>query len=1091
MATLAAARLLVEDVERDQPQAVALAKLASFAVRVDPPLLRRLRLELLPGSSPALEAEVWHGGLVTFRGPEGFVFAPGVGAVLREGLAADASRYERAWILTREVHAHWLSPALRLEEELNYHQFSQKPGAYDEARELLRSAVAKLVQEKSPGLVYWAAGAATRLPSGLMDMEEGRMLAAASRARLQGGLLLPSPPSGAVPEWMPWIAPEGLERIRLGVKMSPRTLTLDPRNDSHEDFIELPRTNPLVVEVVEVDEQYGRRFDFSPPGTARIDHTGHALRLRTLVGDEYIIEPAKPDARRVPPPEAGPIAHPHVLRALLDEVGRSTLIAIAGLAGVGKTQLIRHAIAQSEHVFQSGSYYLDAQGSGVPPSAQSIAWNLVRAIAPEQAKSREDALQLYRYLTSERRMALVLEDVDSLSWSSDAQAVAELNALRPAPGSGALLLLTSRKRIEGLDARWIELGEIDPVLAVDMLKRLVPRASEQASAIAEACRYLAIPMYEVSKAIAQLPSDSSIERYVLLLRQARRLAVFPESFDLRAAETVLVGEETGSISERSMAQEMIQAGLLRWAGPGRYALWAPVRLVVEAEWGEPEPYEAAWHHAGYYLRLLEGLHGQYMLGGAARAEAIAAFDADSVNIVVAIEWLLVRVLGLGEEGGIQRVLSSLTAVPPSLLRLRRTPRERERWFNYASRLQENPFVLLEWAIAEAELGQESQAVETCERAWERIAFPSEDAASEGIVVKLARFQLEAGYLEDGRSTLQEVLTRGLSSSAHGAERHYVTAFLHSRDGRVDEAEEEMQIARSLAAIEGDICLEVDALRGLAEFAAARKELGRAAALYEDALEFARAWRDDRGAALASWGLGLVRARQGIRERAGELLQGLVDYYRLIGHARVEQVTRQREDLLLHPRKTEDSPSRERTPVVNDDVLHILTPRIATYVRHRLKCDEEIAHDAAVDAVVSYLNKPDRYDSSKSNLEQYLSQVAFNLGMDRIRSAAAQAQREQQFASELELHLSGAPTEIERMHVSLDANAVLEKLVARGYLKNERDMAALKLLLHGERSTEQLAKALGLDALNQQQKQLEVKRQRDRLMKILERFGKQS
>ncbi|GEN11427.1 NB-ARC domain-containing protein [Myxococcus fulvus] len=1239
MATLAAARMLVEDVERDQPQAVELASLASFAVRVDPPLLRRLRLELLPGNSPALEADVWHGGLVTFRGPEGFVFAPGVGAVLRERLASDASRYERAWSITREVHAPWLSPALLLEEELNYHQLSQKPGAYDEARELLRKAVAWVVREKSPGMAYWAAGAAIRLPSALMDMEEGRMLAAAAPARLPGSLRLPSPPSGSVPEWMPWVAPEGLERIRLGVKMSPLSLTLDPRNESHEDFIELPRTNPLVVEVAEADAddefdeprrifisyglaergvqrwnhrirdalrrtphqvfpedevpqpgtswretlekelagcdaaillffaptrysgfqeefllerqrkdpegftlivvnirpendsellppvvlpggfvplfmfeasagqeqqvirrilealkrsrgapRFGRRFDFSPPGTARIAHSGQALRLRTLVGDEYIIEPARLDPRHVPPPEPGPIAHPQAFKTLLEEFDRSPVIAITGPAGVGKTQLIRQALSQAGYVFRYGSYSLVARGSGMPPSAQSIAWNLVRAIAPEQARSREDALRLYRYLTSERRMALVLEDVDSLGWSNDAQAVAEINALHPARGSGSVLLLTSRKRIERVDARWIELGGMESGLAVGMLMRLVPQASEHAAAIVEACRYLAIPMYEVGKAIAQLPSDISIERYVLLLRQARMLAVFPESFNLGAAETVLVGEEPSSESELPMAQEMLQAGLLRSAGLGRYVLWPPIRAVAEAEPGEPESYEAAWRHAGHYLRLLESLHGRYMQGGPARAEAIAAFDADSANIVVTIEWLLVRLPGLSEEDEFQRMLSSLMAAAPRLLRLRRPPRERERWFNYASQLQDDPLVLLESAIAEAELGQQTQALDTCDRARDLVAFPPEDAASKDIVVKLARFQLEAGNLEACRSTLKELPPLGLPSSDHGAEWHYVTALLYSEEGRGTEADWEMRIARALAVSEGDIRLEGDVQRGLADLAMARNELGRAAALHEEALEFARAWRDDRGAALASWGLGLVRVRQGLRERAGEFLQGLVDHYRFIEHAQAEQVARQREVLLLPPRRTGESPSRDQKPVVVEDILRVSTPRIALYVRDRLKCDEEIAHDAAVDAVVSYLNNPDRYDPSKYDLDEYLSQAALHQARDRSRAAFAKSRREQQFASELELSLRDPR---EQMEQSVEANNALKKLVARGYLKDEKDMAALAMLLQGERSTERLAKALGLDALKQEQMRREVKRQRDRLMKILERFGRQS
>jgi len=56
------------------------------------------------------------------------------------------------------------------------------------------------------------------------------------------------------------------------------------------------------------------------------------------------------------------------------------------------------------------------------------------------------------------------------------------------------------------------------------------------------------------------------------------------------------------------------------------------------------------------------------------------------------------------------------------------------------------------------------------------------------------------------------------------------------------------------------------------------------------------------------------------------------------------------------------------------------------------------------------------------------------------------------------------------------------------LQDERDRAALALILDGERSTEALAEALGLQGLPQLERQREVKRHRDRLVKVLERLG---
>lgn len=1056
MATLAAARMLVEEVTREQPQVVALARLTSFAVRVDPPLLRRLRLELLPESSPALEADLWNGSLVTFRGPEGFVFAPGVATVLREQLAALGNeRYEQAWLVTRESHQ-WLSPALCLEEELNYLQSSQTPEAYARARELLRSAVAEIVREESPGLAHWAVGASTRLPSDLMDMEEGRMLAMAARTRLPGSLLQPSPPSGQVPEWMTWLAPEGLERTRLGVRMFPSYVELGPARKSDEAVIELPRTSPLVVEVAEADWSnpptvrprrifisyglsdqsvlwwyhfireslrksshrvlpgYGdlqpgmswresinewidqsdaaivllseasfesrslmaelhrlferqrkergdftlvgayvlpedssgrpplsqvpaalsslawiearhrnsqqvlrqllealgdsrqaatpwRRLELRAPGPVRIPLMSDVLRLRTLLGDEYVIEPARPaELLQVPRPLKGPVAHPRELQALLQEVDRGApILAISGAAGMGKTQLVRQLFERAEHAFPDGRFYLGDLQSGPPMSARAIAWMVVQVAAPEQAWASDDPLRLYHSLLSERRMALVLEDVDSWRWSTP-DVASELNALHPTGDRGSLLVVTAGRPIKDLDARWMELAPLDASAAVGLLLRLAPQAIDHAPEIADACRYLATPLREVGLALSRLPSGIPVERYILLLRQAHLLGVFPESFDLRAAEVVLVGDEGASKEgERLMAQEMLQAGLLQVAGPGRYALWWPVRQVAETRWAEPEPYVASWRHAGYFLNLLERLHEQYTQRGPARAEAIATFDVESVNITTALEWLLTRLTATDETGLAQRVVPSLSTTAPTLLRLRRPPHERERWFEHTNKAlgSKNPFLLLEYALAQAELGRAGQALETCDHARDLVAFPSADAAEEDIVVKLARLYLEWGDQVAAREMLQELHEQGMSSRARGAESHYIAARLAFLEGRWVEVEQELLTSRSLAASEGDIRLEVEVLMGLASVAAQRDELGRSAALYEEALEFARSWRDDRGAALTSWELGLIRARQGIFERAEELLRVLVDYRRSIGHFRAEATAQEMEKLL--------------------------------------------------------------------------------------------------------------------------------------------------------------------------------------------------
>lgn len=71
---------------------------------------------------------------------------------------------------------------------------------------------------------------------------------------------------------------------------------------------------------------------------------------------------------------------------------------------------------------------------------------------------------------------------------------------------------------------------------------------------------------------------------------------------------------------------------------------------------------------------------------------------------------------------------------------------------------------------------------------------------------------------------------------------------------------------------------------------------------------------------------------------------------------------------------------------------------------------------------------------------------------------------------------------------MEARRALERLEKLNSSKEER--AFLGLILQGERSTRRLAEALGLGPMSEMDLRREVKRRRDRLMKRLERLGKE-
>src|SRR6476659_7502494 len=80
------ARTMVDTFEAAHPDVYQLAKAVSIAVRVEPELLRRVRLQLLPEIYAGAEADLWFSALVQSQTPLAMTFIPEVVDVLRATL---------------------------------------------------------------------------------------------------------------------------------------------------------------------------------------------------------------------------------------------------------------------------------------------------------------------------------------------------------------------------------------------------------------------------------------------------------------------------------------------------------------------------------------------------------------------------------------------------------------------------------------------------------------------------------------------------------------------------------------------------------------------------------------------------------------------------------------------------------------------------------------------------------------------------------------------------------------------------------------------------------------------------------------------
>jgi len=184
------------------------------------------------------------------------------------------------------------------------------------------------------------------------------------------------------------------------------------------------------------------------------------------------------------------------------------------------------------------------------------------------------------------------------------------------------------------------------------------------------------------------------------------------------------------------------------------------------------------------------------------------------------------------------------------------------------------------------------------------------------------------------------------------------------------------------------------------------------------------------------------------------------------------------ELVLHARILADD------PVATAQVFKVYVPQMIRLLRQQSQDPDEL-HDAAIEALFFYLNEPGRFDPQRGRLSTYLMQKARKVLVDLYRSRTARERRDERFGLVVELGSTPPNEEMERR-----AELALLRQRLEALDLSARDQRALRLILEGERSTRVLAEALGVKSTSEEEIRREVKRHRDRLMKMLERLGKE-
>jgi RNA polymerase sigma-70 factor (ECF subfamily) len=155
-------------------------------------------------------------------------------------------------------------------------------------------------------------------------------------------------------------------------------------------------------------------------------------------------------------------------------------------------------------------------------------------------------------------------------------------------------------------------------------------------------------------------------------------------------------------------------------------------------------------------------------------------------------------------------------------------------------------------------------------------------------------------------------------------------------------------------------------------------------------------------------------------------------------------------------------------------------------------DPHWVHDAVVDALLNYVQHPEKYSPVRGKLSAYLFMSARGDLLNRLEREGRRRKKEIPL-EDVELHpimrniLVEEENTGDQIPYGMSISGLTEAL--NQVIKDQVDKELLDLIIDGERKTECYSKILGISHLPIDEQRKQVKRAKDRLTKRLRRLGK--